>query len=183
MNMRRGRLGSRYGAIEACGRAAMAAGAASLSSRRRGAGSVSGQNASRWLRPSAVRHCRQASGPRQRTVNADTGTPSTLDAASPGAITTSQAARRDSLHASRKPWADAASASGQAAGRGISDAITDNAAASASSSRQATSSREGRHSRRQGADALDEHIECGIGHGLLSKEPSPQPIVLAIQQL
>jgi len=42
--------------------------------------------------------------------------------------------------------------------------------------------RDGRHSRRQGADGFDELGEFGIGGYLVSHEPVPELIVLDFQQ-
>src|SRR3546814_15950026 len=62
---------------------------------------------------------------------------------------------------------------------------------SASASSTATSSGDARRSSlqpdaspggRQGADALDERVECGLGGVLVAKEPAPDPLDFAIQQ-
>ena len=61
-------------------------------------------------------------------------------------------------------------------------ASTAHADSNASRSCAPITQREGRHSRRQGADALDQRVECGIGGDFMAEEPAPEPIVLAIQQ-
>ena len=71
---------------------------------------------------------------------------------------------------------------GTAAVLGISLIQTENVAAIPSSGKPTPSQRDGRHSRRQGAQALDECIEFGIGRCFMAKEPAPEPIVFAIQQ-
>lgn len=76
-----------------------------------------------------------------------------------------------------------AAASGQATSAGISEANTENAAMAVIASRVVTSQRDGLQSRRQGADALDERVECVIGRTFTVEEPAPEPIVLAVQQL
>ena len=73
-------------------------------------------------------------------------------------------------------------ASGHAASRGISLPSTAQGASTASNRCAPINQREGRHSRRQGADVLDQFVECGIGGGFMAEEPAPEPIVLAIQQ-
>ena len=173
----------RYGAIDAGARAFTGAGAASRSSRRCRAGSTSGHALRRWRRPVPSRHCRNAIGPRQRTCIASTATLLTVEGKPAGWITIDSIARRASLRARQLPHASAANASGHAAMRGISDASTENAAAKASSSNTAINHRDGRHSSWQGTDALDERVECGIGGDLMAKEPAPELIVLAVQQL
>src|SRR3546814_1994755 len=146
-------------------------------------------------RPSDLSPARQSTKaivPRQRTERSSTALPSTLARPPSPAITSSPRAARASRQASHPPCASAESASGHAAIRGISDTSTANAAASASASSTATSSGEARRSSlqpdastggRQGADALDERVECGIGGVLVTKEPAPEPIVFAVQQL
>ena len=71
---------------------------------------------------------------------------------------------------------------GHAIARGISLASTEQGDSTANASNAPITQRDGRHSRRQGADVLDERIECGIGRGFMAEEPAPEPIVLAVQQ-
>lgn len=84
--------------------------------------------------------------------------------------------------ASHSPHAQAMPANGHAAGRGIPLASTAQGASPASSRCAPITQREGRHSRRQAADVLDQGVECVIGGGFMAEEPAPEPIVLAIQQ-
>ena len=113
---------------------------------------------------------------------ASTALPSTVDGASSAEIMIPPQGLRDSRHACQAPYASATTASGHAAMRGISDASTAKDAAAASTSNVPISSRDGRHSRRQAADVLDERVECGIGCGVMAEEPAPELIVLAVQQ-
>jgi len=75
-----------------------------------------------------------------------------------------------------------ATAKGQAIARGISLANTAQADSRPKASSMPVTQRDARHSRRQGADVLDERIDCGIGRGFMAEEPAPEPIVLAVQQ-
>ena len=90
--------------------------------------------------------------------------------------------RRCSRRARQPPYPAVTIASGHAIARGISLANTEQADSSPSAISAPITQRDGRHSRRQGADVLDERIECGIGRGFMAKEPAPEPIVLAVQQ-
>ena len=90
--------------------------------------------------------------------------------------------RQCSRRASHPPYPAATTASGHAIARGISLASNEQAASSPSAISAPITQRDGRHSRRQGADVLDERIECGIGRGFMAEEPAPEPIVLAVQQ-
>ena len=72
---------------------------------------------------------------------------------------------------------------GHANARGISLANTEQADSSPNTISAPMTQRDGRHSRRQGADVLGERIECGIGRGFMAEEPAPEPIVLAVQQV
>ena len=90
--------------------------------------------------------------------------------------------RQCSRRASQPPYPAAATAMGHAIAGGISLASTEHVDSTAKASSMPITQREGRHSRRQGADVLDERIECGIGRGLMAEEPAPEPIVLAAQQ-
>lgn len=65
---------------------------------------------------------------------------------------------------------------------GISLARTLSAPIKPSASSAKVSQREGRHSRRQGADGVDELREFGIGGRFVSHEPVPELIVLDFQQ-
>src|SRR5690606_31733496 len=120
-----------------------------------------------------------------------TALPSTLARPPAPAITSSRRTFRASRQASHAPCAEAASASGHAAVRGISEASTAKAAASPSASSTPTSSGDARSpsrqpvastAGRQGPDALDEGVEFGMGGVLMAKEPAPEPIVFAVQQ-
>ncbi len=117
--------------------------------------------------------------------------PSIVDAASPAAITMSQAGLPASRYALNSPDTKAANASGHAAARGISEASTANGASNANATRIALRRREGRQATlppsllargREGANRLDERIEFGICGTFMAEEPLPQPIVLAVQQ-
>src|SRR5688572_29508772 len=110
------------------------------------------------------------------------GDPSMVAAASFGGMTISDAARRLSRPASHPPWKIAAQASGTATGQGNSEAITAMAASPPSARSTATRTRDGRHSRRQGADAFDQGLDFDIVGTLVAHEPVPQPIVLGFQK-
>ena len=185
------RKNSRYGAIEVPDRAVSRPEAASRSSRRCPAGNVSGQKASRRVRPSSSRQRRKASGPRQTTARSRAGRPSTVGAVSPTASTISRAGLRPSRRASCSPQASKPNATGHATARGISEASTAHGASNANEIRITTRMREGRHATlapgvlarvREGADRLDECVEFGICGTFMTEEPLPQPIVLAVQQ-
>ncbi len=83
----------------------------------------------------------------------------------------------------RKTYSAARTANGQASQRGKAEdnnEMGDNTARNAS---QATISFDGRHSRRQVADALDERCDFDIGDGLVAHEPSPELVVFGVQKL
>lgn len=65
--------------------------------------------------------------------------------------------------------------------RGISDAITDNAASEANNKMATINQRDGRHSRRQLTDAFDQRGDFGIFGSVVTHEPAPELIVLAIE--
>ena len=170
-------------------RAADGTGAASRSSRRRAGGRVSGHHAARWRRPAPSRQDANASGPRHCRSKPATGMSSTSTGDCPPRSTKLRSGRARSRRTARAPWTSAATASGQAMGRGISEARIETAASAASSASAVSSQRDGRHSsrqqglaRRKSADALDECVELCVIGGLVAHEPAPQPIVLAVQQ-
>lgn len=82
----------------------------------------------------------------------------------------------------RRPWAKASRASGTANLPGISEASTLAGAINDNNAMAAHARREGRHSSRQAADALDERCEIGICGLHVAHEPVPELIVLAFQQ-
>lgn len=90
--------------------------------------------------------------------------------------------RRASRHDSQTPWVTDATARVAAKAPGISLAQAENAPMTPRIASEPTTHRDGRHSRRQGAHALDERGEFDIGSGFMAKEPAPKPIVFAIQQ-
>jgi len=142
------------------------------------------------MRPSPPRQRTNASGPRHRTVTRSITAPSSDTGAPSLANTNTQGGLRRSCRIDRTPCSNAASASGQAAARGISETSTANGASSASAARTASGHHDGRHSilppeasvGRQLADIADERVEFVICGTLMAEEPGPQPIVLAIQQ-
>ena len=73
-------------------------------------------------------------------------------------------------------------ASGQAQGRGSTDARTANGASTAISASAASSQRDGRHSSRQLPDALHQGVEFGIRSGVVAHEPVPELVVFGVQQ-
>jgi len=90
--------------------------------------------------------------------------------------------RPASFFASRAPLANEPSARSQATLAGTSDASKETAPSTPSSISAAASTREGRHSMRQGAELFDQCPEFGIVGAFVSKDPAPEPIVFAIQQ-
>jgi len=87
---------------------------------------------------------------------ASTALPSTVDGASPAETMIPTQGLRASRRACQAPYARAANTNGTAAIRGISDTSTANAATTANTSSVAVNMRDGRHSRRQDADTLDQ---------------------------
>ena len=103
--------------------------------------------------------------------------------ARPSAAITSVRFRRDaSNQAESAPRPVESSASGIENMGGISLARTLSAPSTPSASSAKVSQREGRHSRRQGADGVDKLREFGIGGRFVSHEPVPELIVLDFQQ-
>ncbi len=172
-----------YGAIEAPDREARTDAAARRSSRRRAAGKVSGHQLSRCQRPAASRQRTKASGPRQATVASDAGLPSIVTGRPSPGQNQACAGLRDSRRASEIPYASTAMANGQAQGRGISEATTENPESDASASIAAISHRDGRHSSRQLADPFEKCGDFGIFGDVVAHEPAPELIVFGIQQL
>lgn len=76
----------------------------------------------------------------------------------------------------------ASTARGTDTGTGNSDAITANAASHPSACNIAASQREGRHSRRQGADAFDQCLDFVIVGFFVAHQPVPEPIVFGFQK-
>lgn len=156
-------------------------GMASRSSRRSRAGNVSGHQASLPGRPPASRKRANAHGPRQCTRKSETSAPSSMARPS-AAITIVRFRREDSRDAKCPPRPVESSASGIENRSGISLARTLRAPITPSASSAKVSQREGRHSRRQGADGVDKLREFGIGGRFVSHEPVPELIVLDFQQ-
>lgn len=108
------------------------------------------------LRPFRSCQWTKASGPRHCTSTESSGTPSSVTGRSLPGKKNSRVGDLDSRHARQQPQASADKASGQAAGRGISEASIEKAARIPSSDNAPATQREGRHSSRQLADPLDE---------------------------
>ena len=72
-------------------------------------------------------------------------------------------------------------ASGHAHARGRSDISNEKGASNSNVHNIAPTQCDGRHSRRQGADTIDERRNFDIAGDLLGKEPAPDPIVFAVQ--
>lgn len=120
-------------------------------------------------------------GPRHCTSHSWIGRPSSV--ACPDAVMTSQHGGR--LH-SRRATLAASPATSTAAGidppAGIPQVSSATVASTPSIASAMTSQRDGRHSRRQGADTCDEVGEVGIGRAVIPHEPVPELIVLDFQQ-
>lgn len=182
LNMRGAVKRGGYGATDRGARAGTRAAMASRSSRRAAGSSVSGQPCRHWRRPSPSRHRRKARWPRHWSCRLCTGSPSTVAGASLAGITILEPGRPSSRFASQPPCRTARSATGTDAGQGSSDAMTAIAASTPNTSNAAARRREGRHSRRQGADAFDQDLEFVIVGDFVAHEPVPQPIVLGFQK-
>src|SRR5688500_12762328 len=97
-------------------------------------------------------------------------------------MTTSDMPRRLSHRAAHPPYPIARQANGTATCHGNSEAITARAASPPSASNAMTRMYDGRHSRRQGADTLDQGLDFDIAGGFVAHEPVPEPIVLGFQK-
>lgn len=102
--------------------------------------------------------------------------------ASFGGMTISAILRRLSRRASRSPYSTALQAKGTAIIKGNSEATTAMAASKPSTRSIVTKTREGRQSRRQGADTFDQGLDFDIVGNFMAHEPMPEPIVFAFQE-
>src|SRR3546814_11131905 len=109
--------------------------------------------------------------------------PSRLAISSAGPNSNTRTGRRHSLRADQNPQAAASAASGQAATRGISLCSTENGARIASRISAPVDQREGRHSRRQDADVLDQRVEGGIGGSLWAEEHAQASVVFGVPEV
>ncbi len=80
------------------------------------------------------------------------------------------------------PHPQASTATDHAHARGRSDINNENGASSTNDHSIALAQRDGRHSMRQGAYAIDKRRDFDISGSLVAKEPAPEPIVFAVQQ-
>ena len=106
--------------------------------------------------PSPVLHETKARGPRHCTLTCSTATPSTRTGKSLPGNTRVRGGRRDTASASHAACKSSDRVSNQAAGWGMPDINTEIEARIPSSNKAPITQREGRHSRRQLTDALDE---------------------------
>lgn len=109
-------------------------------------------------------------------------TPSTVAAASLQGITRLQAGRRSSRLPNQAPHPTDSIATGSQTDKGSSEAAADTAPRIPSRINTSAWTREGLHSRRQGADALDQGLDFAIVGSLVAHEPVPEPIVLGFQE-
>lgn len=94
----------------------------------------------------------------------------------------SATARLHSHRASHSPYNTAPQAKGTAIINGNSEATTAMAASKPSTRSIVTRTREGRQSRRQGADTFDQGLDFGIVGAFVAHEPIPEPIVFGFQK-
>ena len=97
-------------------------------------------------------------------------------------MTTRSDGRRASRITSPRPISDASSASGQAIDRDISEASSDSGVSALSASSAPNSQRDGRSSKRQGEDALDECMQGRVFRNVVAEAPAPQHVVFAVEQ-
>ena len=182
LNMRMPVKRGGYGATERGECAGARVAMASLSSRRSPGGRLSGQPCRCRRLPCPSRQCRKASGPRHWICRSSIGNPSMVGAASFGGMTSSTTSCRLSRRASHSPYNTVMQANGPAIFKGNSEAITAMAASRPSTRSIATKTRDGRQSRRQGADTFDHDLDFDIVSAFVAHEPMPEPIVFGFQK-
>ncbi len=173
---------ARYVAIARAAAIAEGAGVARRSSRRCDAGRISGPKSRACLCPCASNQQIKTSPARQCKRQSARGTPSTSNEPSTPILSCTGCSRPYCRH-DRYAMANASTAKGNLGSLGTLLANIDTGASTIRATSQTATIRDGRHSRRQIADSLDECGEYGIGHLLIPHEPPPQFVVFGIQKL